>query len=154
MAGSARGKIIPADKFGSGHVAGAGCGDSARCAVGDRPCCFRIPIPIWRCSLPRAGWVENRLAGSDVNPYLAIAASLACGYLGMVEGLKASDAATGSAYSGEFALHRHILGAIDAMRGILGDDFVTAYTAVKDDEYREFQGIITPYERDILMLNV
>lgn len=70
------------------------------------------------------------------------------------------DAATGSAYSGEFALHRHILGAIDAMRGsdamrgILGDDFVTAYTAVKDDEYREFQGIITPYERDILMLNV
>ncbi len=40
------------------------------------------------------------------------------------------------------------------MRGILGDDFVTAYTAVKDDEYREFQGIITPYERDILMLNV
>ena len=25
--------------------------------------------------------IENRLAGSDVNPYLAIAATLACGYL-------------------------------------------------------------------------
>ena len=30
--------------------------------------------------------VENRLAGADANPYLAIAASLACGYLGMIEG--------------------------------------------------------------------
>ncbi len=72
----------------------------------------------------------------------------------MVEGLKASDATTGSAYSGKFDLHRHILGAIDAMRRVLGDDFVTAYTAVKDDEYREFQEIVTPYERDILMFNV
>lgn len=124
-------------------------------AIDNRTVGLRVPD-----SPPEARRVENRLAGSDVNPYLAIAASLACGYLGMVEGLKASDAATGSAYSGEFALHRHILGAIDAMRGsdamrgILGDDFVTAYTAVKDHEYREFQGIITPYERDILMLNV
>src|SRR3546814_3530138 len=32
--------------------------------------------------------VENRLAGADANPYLAIAASLACGYLGMKEKLK------------------------------------------------------------------
>ena len=104
-------------------------------AIDNRTVGLRVPD-----SPPEARRVENRLAGSDVNPYLAIAASLACGYLGMVEGLKASDAATGSAYSGEFALHRHILGAIDAMRGsdamrgILGDDFVTAYTAVKDDE--------------------
>jgi glutamine synthetase len=30
--------------------------------------------------------VENRLSGADANPYLAKAASLACGYLGMIEG--------------------------------------------------------------------
>jgi glutamine synthetase len=30
--------------------------------------------------------VENRLPGMDCNPYLGIAASLACGYLGLVEG--------------------------------------------------------------------
>ncbi len=124
-------------------------------AVDNRTVGLRVPD-----SPPEARRVENRLAGSDVNPYLAIAASLACGYLGMVEGLKPSDAATGSAYSGEFDLHRHILGAIDAMRDskairdALGDDFVTAYTALKDDEYREFQEIITPYEREILMFNV
>jgi glutamine synthetase len=31
--------------------------------------------------------VENRLPSSDANSYLALAASLACGYLGMVNGL-------------------------------------------------------------------
>jgi glutamine synthetase len=29
--------------------------------------------------------VENRLPGADSNPYLAIAASLVCGYVGMVD---------------------------------------------------------------------
>ncbi len=37
---------------------------------------------------------------------------------------------------------------------VLGDEFVTLYAALKDDEYREFQEIITPYEREILMFNV
>ncbi len=35
--------------------------------------------------------VENRVGGADANPYIAIAASLACGYLGMIEGLQPSD---------------------------------------------------------------
>ncbi len=48
--------------------------------------------------------VENRIAGADANPYLAIAASLACGYLGMVEGLKPSEPITGSAYDLPFSL--------------------------------------------------
>ena len=41
---------------------------------------------------PEARRVENRLAGADANPYIAIATSLACGYLGMVEGLQPSRA--------------------------------------------------------------
>ena len=40
------------------------------------------------------------------------------------------------------------------MRSMLGDEFVDLYTALKDDEYREFEEIITPYEREILMFNV
>lgn len=124
-------------------------------AIDNRTVGLRVPD-----SPPAARRVENRLAGSDVNPYLAIAASLACGYLGMVEGLKPTDEAEGSAYSGEFLLHRHITAAIDAMRtsdamrSMLGDEFVTLYTAVKDAEYAEFQEIITPYERETLMFNV
>ena len=78
----------------------------------------------------------------------------------MVEGLKPSEPTVGSAYGREFELHRHIYSAMEAMRGsnamrsILGDEFVTLYTALKEDEYLEFQAIITPYEREILMFNV
>ncbi|MBT8102444.1 MAG: glutamine synthetase family protein [Gammaproteobacteria bacterium] len=124
-------------------------------AVDNRTVGLRVPD-----SDPDNRRIENRLAGSDVNPYLVIAASLACGYLGMVEGLKPTEAIVGSAYGSDFELHRHIYSAIgalresEAMRSVLGDEFVTAYTAVKDDEYREFQEIITPYEREILMFNV
>ncbi|MGI9236778.1 MAG: glutamine synthetase family protein [Woeseiaceae bacterium] len=124
-------------------------------AVDNRTVGLRVPD-----SAPEARRVENRLAGSDVNPYLVIAASLACGYLGMVEGLKPSEATVGSAYGKDVELHRHIYSAIEAMRSsnamrsILGDEFVSLYTALKDDEYREFQEIITPYEREILMFNV
>jgi len=124
-------------------------------ATDNRTVGLRVPD-----SDPGARRIENRLAGSDVNPYLVIAASLACGYLGMVEGLKPTDPTEGSAYSTEFALHRHIYSAIDAireseaLRSILGDDFVTLYSALKNQEYRQFQEIITPYEREILMFNV
>ena len=109
---------------------------------------------------PESRRIENRLAGSDVNPYLVIAATLACGYLGMVEGLRPTEEAEGSAYGGEYGLHRHIYVAIEALRGsnamrsILGDSFVDLYCALKEDEYREFQEIITPWEREILMFNV
>lgn len=124
-------------------------------ATDNRTVGLRVPD-----SPPEARRVENRLAGSDVNPYLVIAATLACGYLGMVEGLKPTAEAEGSAYGGDFDLHRHIFSAIDAMRNsdamrsMLGDEFVTLYTALKDAEYREFQEIITPYERETLMFNV
>jgi glutamine synthetase len=124
-------------------------------ATDNRTVGLRVPD-----SPPEARRVENRLAGSDVNPYLVIAASLACGYLGMVEGLDPTAEAEGSAYSGNFDLHRHIFAAIDAMktsdamRSMLGDEFVSLYTDLKDAEYSEFQQIITPYERETLMFNV
>ena len=124
-------------------------------AIDNRTVGLRVPD-----SAPESRRVENRLAGSDVNPYLATAASLACGYLGMVEGLRPSDPITGSAYGGEFGLHRHIFSAIEAlrdsdeMRSMLGDEFVTLYCLLKHAEFMEFEEIITPWEREILMFNV
>jgi glutamine synthetase len=124
-------------------------------AIDNRTVGLRVPD-----SDPDNRRVENRLAGSDVNPYLAIATSLACGYLGMIEGLKPTDPTKGSAYSDEFSLHRNIYVATQALRestalrGVLGDRFVDMFCTVKDDEYRDFQEIITPYEREILMFNV
>ncbi len=124
-------------------------------AIDNRTVGLRVPD-----SGPENRRIENRLAGSDVNPYLVIAATLACGYLGMAEGLKPTEPTEGSAYGADFSLHRHIYVAIqamresDAMRSMLGENFVELYCAIKDDEYREFQGIITPWEREILMFNV
>ena len=124
-------------------------------AIDNRTVGLRVPD-----SPPEARRIENRLAGSDVNPYLVIAASLACGYLGMVEGLQPTAPTEGSAYGDDHSLHRHIFSAIEAMRGstamrsMLGESFVDLYVLLKDDEYREFQEIITPYEREILMFNV
>jgi glutamine synthetase len=124
-------------------------------AIDNRTVGLRVPD-----SPPAARRIENRLAGSDVNPYLVIAATLACGYLGMTEGLKPTEPTEGSAYGADHGLHRHIISAIEAMSGsqamrrMLGDPFVDLYTAVKELEYKEFQEIITPYEREILMFNV
>jgi len=124
-------------------------------AIDNRTVGLRVPD-----SDPDARRVENRLAGSDVNPYLALAATLACGYLGMVEGLKPNESIEGSAYDQPFSLHPFMFEAIkametsEAMRKILGDRFVGLYCAVKQDECREFQEIVTPWEREVLLLNV
>jgi glutamine synthetase len=124
-------------------------------AIDNRTVGLRVPD-----SSADARRVENRLAGADVNPYLVVAASLACGYLGMVEGLEPTPAIEGSAYGQDFGLHKHIYSAVDALRGsdamraMLGNSFVDLYTALKDAEYQEFQEIITPWEREILMFNV
>ncbi len=121
-------------------------------AIDNRTVGLRVPD-----SDPDARRVENRLAGSDVNPYLALAATLACGYLGMIEGLKPNESIEGSAYDQPFSLHPFMFEAIkametsEAMRKILGDKFVGLYCAVKYDECREFQEIVTPWEREVLL---
>jgi glutamine synthetase len=104
--------------------------------------------------------VENRLGGADANPYLAIAASLACGYLGMIEGLKPSEPIAGSAYDLPFGLPRNIEEAVRLLREcrplieVLGERFVLAYTAVKESEYETFLRVISSWEREHLLLNV
>ena len=109
---------------------------------------------------PDARRVENRLAGSDVNPYLVLAGTLACGYLGMLEGTKPDAPIEGSAYDLPFNLHRYLYEAIDAfedseaMRSTLGNKFVDIYSEVKKHECHEFQTIVTPWEREVLMFNV
>jgi glutamine synthetase len=116
---------------------------------------LRVPA-----SGPEARRVENRLAGADANPYIAIATSLACGYLGMVQGLQPSEPISGSAHDLPFALPRSLDEAIRRLRGcdslvkLLGDPFVAAYTIVKEAEYEVFLQVISSWEREHLLLNV
>ncbi len=68
---------------------------------------LRVPV-----SPDAARRVENRLPGTDSNPYLAIAASLACGYLGMKKALEPRAAVTGNAYQNSHQLPRGLLEAL------------------------------------------
>ncbi len=110
---------------------------------------------------PKARRIENRVPGADVNPYLVVAASLACGYLGMKEGLEPDEPMEGSAYeSGKNAFPRSYRDALDAfmaceaMIDVLGAEFVKLFAGIKKYEYDEFDSIITPWEREHLLLNV
>ena len=105
--------------------------------------------------------VENRVPGADSNPYLAIAASLACGYLGMTQNLSPTKAMEGNAYdSMRYQLPRHLLDAIqkfrssDDLREILGEAFVDLFSDVKASEHDAYQQVISPWERQHLLLNV
>jgi glutamine synthetase len=116
---------------------------------------LRVPV-----SPPEARRVENRLGGADANPYLSIAASLACGYLGMVEGLQPTEPVTGSAHDMPFALPRSLDEALTRLRDceplvrLLGEPFIAAYTIVKQAEYEVFLQVISSWEREHLLLNV
>lgn len=110
---------------------------------------------------PAARRIENRIAGSDVNPYFAIAVSLACGFLGMKEGLKPSKEFRGSAYDvTSRALPRHFLEGVKIMRKssalkeILGEGFVETYLDAKEMEYDSFSSVLSPWESKYLMLTV
>ena len=110
---------------------------------------------------PASRRVENRIAGSDVNPYYAIAVSLACGYLGMKEGLKASPEFQGSAYEvSSRALPKHFLESIrkmrscDALKDVLGEAFVETYLDAKEMEYDSYSAVLSPWETKYLMLTV
>jgi len=116
---------------------------------------LRVPL-----SDPKARRIENRLAGMDCNPYLCIAASLACGYLGMKNKLWATERFEGDAYEGESELPQGLWTALDlfdankAMHDVLGPDFARVYTIVKRAEYEEFLQVISPWEREHLLMNV
>ena len=108
--------------------------------------------------------VENRLAGMDCNPYLGIAASLACGYLGLIQQREPDAQFRGDAYDSDDDSQREIprvLGsALDLfdeatdLHGVLGEEFARVYGIVKRTEYEEFLQVISPWEREHLLLNV
>ena len=104
--------------------------------------------------------VENRVASADANPYIAIAASLACGYLGMKENLKPTDPLESSAYELPIELPHDLFEALgllnesEPLQNVLGSKFTKVYTAIKETEFETFMRVISPWEREYLLLNV
>lgn len=121
----------------------------------NRTCGLRIPF-----SHPSARRVENRFPGADANPYLALAATLACGYLGIQEKLEPLPEMKSSAYELPYSLPRTLEEALsllekcEPIQEILGERFVRAFVAVKNKEYETYFGVISSWEREFLLLNV
>jgi len=96
--------------------------------------------------------VELRLTGADINPYLAIAASLAAGLDGVERELPLPPP-TVNAYSGDAPALPHTLAEATAKfrqsqvaRRWLGDDFVEHYAGTRELECRQFQKAVTDWE--------
>ena len=115
---------------------------------------IRVPL-----SGPASRRVENRLAGMDCNPYLGIAASLACGYLGLMEQKKPKAEFKGDAYDGDGDIPQVLGSALDlfeeatTLHEVLGPEFARVYAIVKRAEYEEFLHVISPWEREHLLMN-
>jgi glutamine synthetase len=116
---------------------------------------FRVPE-----SGPQDRRVENRIIGADANPYLALACTLACGYLGMVEQIEPTPMTMGSAYDLKVELPQGLPEALQLLRNerrlaqVFGQRFIDVYAAIKDLEHTEFMTVISPWEREHLLLHV
>jgi len=123
--------------------------------IDNRTVGFRVPV-----SGAQDRRVENRIIGADANPYLALAVTLACGYLGMVEGTEPSPIVEGSAYNMPVELPQGLPEALNLLRGeaalreVLGERFIDVYSAIKELEHQEFMTVISPWEREHLLLHV
>jgi glutamine synthetase len=109
---------------------------------------------------PASRRIENRVIGADANPYVALAATLACGYLGIKQRLEPMPECKGDAYLADYQLPRSLGEALALLRAdedlsaVLGEAFVTVYAEVKETEYAEFMKVISPWEREHLLLHV
>jgi glutamine synthetase len=109
---------------------------------------------------PVARRIENRVIGADANPYVALAATMACGYLGIKKRIDPSPECKGDAYLGDYQLPRSLGEALALLRAekdlheVLGTEFITVYTEVKEIEHAEFMKVISPWEREHLLLHV
>lgn len=99
--------------------------------------------------------LEVRVSGSDVNPYLSVAASLAAGLYGIEKNLKLEDAPVkGSAYAESSVprLPHNLSEATQKLadsklaREILGEDLVEHFVATRNWEWRQFQDSVTDWE--------
>jgi len=117
--------------------------------IDNRTCAFRVVGhgPSLR--------VESRIAGADVNPYLAFAAMIAAGLHGIDNELELEPDYPGNAYDAEgkprlpTSLHEAIalLEGSQLARAAFGEDVVDHYLHYARTEQRAFEATVTDWER-------
>ena len=97
--------------------------------------------------------VECRIGGSDLNPYLAMAAQIAAGIAGIEEGLALAPPFKGDAYDGDVAEipgtlrdARETLKGSTMLRAAMGDEVVDHYVRAAEVEIEDFDRVVTDYE--------
>ena len=121
--------------------------------VENRTCALRV-IP----GGEKAQRVEYRVAASDANPYLALAAALGSGLWGIENEIEPGPAIQGNAYEARFprklALPTTLWEAAQRLkkskpaRATYGDAFVDHFAATREWEEREFRKHITDWEME------
>jgi glutamine synthetase len=119
--------------------------------VDNRTASFRV-IP----GSPKSTRLETRCPGSDINPYLAVAALLAAGLHGVEKKLKLTAPPITGTNVGSENIPRAprslkdttaIFRNSDLARDWFGDDFVDHFAATREWEYRWWQDVVTDAER-------
>jgi glutamine synthetase len=107
------------------------------------------------CTGSKSCRLETRVIGSDANPYLAMAASLASGLYGIRKKLKLEQPATiGNGYRdySNGTLPSNLYEATQSMKNspvakeILGDKFVTHFCQTREWEWRQHLKAVTDWE--------
>lgn len=113
---------------------------------------LRIPV-----SSPAARRVENRLAGVDVNPYLAIAATLSAGLYGLEYKCQHSEPSTGEfRVTEQLTVPNTLFDALQRLRQsqiaseLFNKEFIEGFIATKQQELASFFEEISPWERQYL----
>jgi len=117
--------------------------------IENRTCALRVI----GCGDPKAVRVEHRQGAADINPYVAIAASLGAGLWGIEKKLTPPKPTEGDpGDDGPGRLPRTIREAIDrfsgskAARQLFGAEFVDHYSMTRDWEARAFERAVTTWE--------
>jgi len=100
--------------------------------------------------------LEYRVPGSDVNPYLSLAAAIGSGLLGIEQGIDPGDVSTGNAYEQELALDRQlptnletagtIFGQSKAAQDFFGKTFTKHFADSRVFEARQYARAVTDWE--------
>lgn len=105
---------------------------------------------------PKSTRVEYRLGGADINPYIALAASLAAGLYGIEKKLSPPAPCLQNAYTETASQRRQLprtlqeatarLKESKTIRTILGNEFVEHYVATREWEWRQHRTAVTDWE--------
>ena len=97
--------------------------------------------------------VECRIGGSDMNPYLAIAAQIAAGIAGIENKLVLDEPAKGDVYQGDTKMipaslreAKDALSASEMLKSAFGEDVVKHYCRAAEVELEEFDRVVTDWE--------